>query len=543
MATTLEHPELGQLKGISVAGTTQFRGLQYASLKNRFAPPELVTTYGAGPTDATKYGPPPVSPPTAIQNEFGFLQKSLPLPEVPPHSDLDGLNLNITVPQQNGTIDKTSKLPVYVFIHGGGFAVGSSWYPHYNPASLVKLSVEKGKPIIGVTINYRLGAAGFMTSKELRDAGYKANNGFHDQRTALKWIRKFIGGFGGDPDEITVVGESAGGLSVTMLLCSEEPYMKRCLSTGGAVLLFKPIPPEVAESAYQKITQALGLADKSPEERVNALLNLPQDDLWQKIPPGVPLTVSIDGETVPGVPTFSSVSSQSDDPSFPMPGRKWCSALMIGESKLDANILAYMGMDALKPGVATKFISSVRKTLSNFPEAVDYLLSSYNITPETPDEEALLAALRFGSEISFYVPARAFAQGWPCTEKNKFFLYHLNEGIPWEGRFQGEAGHIWDVALLFQNYEAELSEEQRKVSRQMGEDFIEFVNGSDPWPAVQRGQFGARVYGPSKDGVIAKYVPSGDPEEVGRNSRVLKLGEMAGFDNVLEAFQNFFQGR
>ncbi|RYF39076.1 MAG: hypothetical protein EOO38_23825, partial [Cytophagaceae bacterium] len=75
------------------------------------------------------------------------------------------------------------------------------------------------------SFSYRLGAAGFMTSEELRVAGYKANNGFHDQRTALKWIKKHISGFGGDPNEITTVGESAGGLSVTMLLCSEEPQM------------------------------------------------------------------------------------------------------------------------------------------------------------------------------------------------------------------------------------------------------------------------------------------------------------------------------
>jgi carboxylesterase type B len=52
---------------------------------------------------------------------------------------------------------------------------------------------------------------GFMTSQELRNAGYKANNGFHDQRAALKWIQRYISGFGGNPDEITVVGESAGG--------------------------------------------------------------------------------------------------------------------------------------------------------------------------------------------------------------------------------------------------------------------------------------------------------------------------------------------
>jgi carboxylesterase type B len=96
---------------------------------------------------------PPVSPIGAINSEFGFIQHSLPLPEVPDHSDLEGLNLNITVPVgKNDEIESNGKLPVYVFIHGGGFAVGSSWYPHYNPAALVKLSVELGKPIIGITI-------------------------------------------------------------------------------------------------------------------------------------------------------------------------------------------------------------------------------------------------------------------------------------------------------------------------------------------------------------------------------------------------------
>lgn len=97
--------------------------------------------------------PPPVSPIGAINNEFGFIQHTLPIPDVPSHSDLDGLNLNITVPlQKDGQIPSNERLPVYVFVHGGGFAVGSSWYPHYNPAPIVKLSAELGKPIIGVTI-------------------------------------------------------------------------------------------------------------------------------------------------------------------------------------------------------------------------------------------------------------------------------------------------------------------------------------------------------------------------------------------------------
>lgn len=122
-----------------------------------------------------------------------------------------------------------------------------------------------------------------------------------------------------------------------MLLTSKEPLVKRVLSTGGAVLLFRPIPETVTEMAYSKIIEALGLKDKSPEERVQALLTLPVDDLWQKVPPGTPLIPSIDNVIVPGVATFPGVSSQSEDPNFPLPGRNWCSAVMIGDSQLDVS--------------------------------------------------------------------------------------------------------------------------------------------------------------------------------------------------------------
>lgn len=128
-------------------------------------------------------------------------------------------------------------------------------------------------------------------------------------------------------------------VSATAFLLSEEPLMKRCLSTGGAVLLFKPIPSAVAEYSYQQVIKALGFADKSPEERIEALLTLPVDELWQKVPLGVPLLPVIDPETFPGEPSFVSVSSESDDPSFPIPGRKWCESVMIGESALDVSNL------------------------------------------------------------------------------------------------------------------------------------------------------------------------------------------------------------
>jgi carboxylesterase type B len=343
------------------------------------------------------------------------------------------------------------------------------------------------------------------------------------------------------------VGVSANNLSksltkavsVTMFFCSKEPIMKRCLSTGGAVLLFAPFPLEVAEASYEKIVEALGLSKMSPSDRINALLSLPQDDLWQKIPPGAPLLPTIDGELVPGHPDFVTISSVEDSVKFSMPGRKWCEALMIGESKLDANILAYMGMDARNPGIAQKFIDSANITLASQPDVAKDLLAAYNVTPNTPDNEALLSILRFASEIAFYAPARAFAKGWP----GKFFMYHFNEGIPWEGRFKGEAGHILDVSYLFQNYNEFLDEQQKSVARAYAEDFIKFVNGEDPWKPVNNGDMAARVYGPSSEGVTTKFVADGEPKSVGREDRVLRLGDKAGFDEIMSVFHNFFQGR
>jgi carboxylesterase type B len=335
--------------------------------------------------------------------------------------------------------------------------------------------------------------------------------------------------------------------------------MKQGLSTGGTTLLITPIPEAVAESAYQAVVEAFGLAEMSPEDRIKALLSLPVDDLWQKAPKSAPMIPSIDGDTVIGSPDFSIVSSQDEKSTLMMPGRKWCKALMIGESKLDVsfsapceradfdtiqgNIFAYTTLDARKSGIAQAFIDSCTKTLSTKPEVATELLTAYGITTSSSDDEALLAILRFSSEICFYAPARAFAQGWPNTPESKLFLYHFNEGVPWEGLFKGEAGHILDVVYLFQNFNEHLDDAQLKVAKEYGEDFIKFVNGENPWPPVQQDKLCAKVYGPSADGVTSRWVPDGAPTKIGRDERVLKLGEKIGFDAVMQVFQNFFQGR
>ncbi|UPL03134.1 hypothetical protein LCI18_014068 [Fusarium solani-melongenae] len=203
---TIQHPHLGSITGKENDSVVEFLGLKYGSLRDRFAEASLFEDYGAS-TDTTSVGP-SVAQKDFLPLEFRLLQHSLPGGQ---HlvSDTDGLRLNITTPQ---TLEGFKHLPVLVFIHGGNFASGSAMWPQYNMARLAKQSLDSGLPTVCVAINYRVGAPGFLISKEMVDAGIKGNRGLRDQRLALLWLRRHIAGFNGDPDNMTVVGHSAGAV-------------------------------------------------------------------------------------------------------------------------------------------------------------------------------------------------------------------------------------------------------------------------------------------------------------------------------------------
>jgi carboxylesterase type B len=162
--------------------------------------------------------------------EYSFIQHALPKPDFPGTSETLGLNLIITIPESPRQPTHRGNLPVLVFLHGGGFAIGSNWWPQYDFSRLVKLASRKGQPVIGVNVNYRLGALGFMTTPELRAAGYQINNGLRDQRVALQWVKEYISGFGGNPQNVTVMGESAGGGESGQDTASSKEILIQCPS-------------------------------------------------------------------------------------------------------------------------------------------------------------------------------------------------------------------------------------------------------------------------------------------------------------------------
>ncbi|NHN85620.1 carboxylesterase family protein [Acetobacter musti] len=192
----------GPVLGTTEEGTDVYRGIPYAAPPVgplRWAPPEPATAW-KGTFDATKSG--------AICPQVPFGDKPLTQPQ-----SENCLFLNVWVPHHApGT-----RLPVMVFIHGGAYLGGSSSDPLYDGARLAK------KGVVVVSFNYRLGIFGFLAHPELTAASPRhvsGNYGILDQIAALHWVKDNITAFGGDPAQVTIFGESAGGNSVIVLMAS-----------------------------------------------------------------------------------------------------------------------------------------------------------------------------------------------------------------------------------------------------------------------------------------------------------------------------------
>ena len=187
----------------------------------RFRMPVPINTTWSEPVQATKYYPECVG---YGGDQIGY------------HISEDCLGLNIVRPSGH----EGQSLPVAVWIHGGGFVMGGSSDLRYNLSFIVEQSVKIGKPIIGVSIPYRLSGWGFLDSKEVRNEN-ATNLGMHDQRAALYWLQENIQSFGGDPLKVTIWGESAGGLAVGIHLIAyggrDDKLFAGAISESGKLTL------------------------------------------------------------------------------------------------------------------------------------------------------------------------------------------------------------------------------------------------------------------------------------------------------------------
>ncbi len=247
----------GPLQGCAgrVPGTAAYKGIRYATA-GRWEYPKQVTEW-EGIYDATQYGA-CCHQLRAFCNEAENPEKTFFYTEFRKGASYtyseDCLFLNVFTPD---TAKRGDKLPVLIYIHGGSFTGGCGHEKHLDGP------VWPTRSIIGVTLNYRLGPYGFLCLPELQEeAGFTGNYGLYDQLTAIRWVKDNIAAFGGDPENITIMGQSAGAMSV-QLHClsplSDGLFQRAVMSSGGGISrLLSPSPPEKHYAFWQKTMENAG---------------------------------------------------------------------------------------------------------------------------------------------------------------------------------------------------------------------------------------------------------------------------------------------
>ncbi len=246
--TITAQPPAGPVTGVVTPVMHRFLGIPYAEPPVgalRWAPPEPRLPWMT-PLDASTYG-------------SRCPQRPSPFGE--PSTGEDCLFLNVYTPHRKSVPERdlNRKRPVMVWIHGGAFQNGSA--ENYDPTKLVELG-----DVVVVTINYRLGALGFLAHPALSaesPAGVSGNYGILDQQLALRWVQDNIAAFGGNPKRVTIFGESAGGISVHAHLASPlaEGTFHRAIVQSGAV--FQQPTLEEAETLGTTIADDLGCLDQT----------------------------------------------------------------------------------------------------------------------------------------------------------------------------------------------------------------------------------------------------------------------------------------
>lgn len=278
----------GLLRGTTDDGVLVFRGIPYARPPLgalRFAPPQPPAPWN-GVREATAFGPAPLqaASPVSPGQSVGSAQSE------------DCLSLNVWTPATDG-----ARRPVLVWLHGGAFVIGAGSMPMYRGAELA----ARGDVVV-VTVNYRLGLFGYLRGIDVCGEALPStgNEGLLDQLAALAWVQAEIAAFGGDPGNVTVVGQSAGAVSISAMLAMPQVrglFHKAILQSGATNLLQTPT---TANRVMNRILTDLGLA---PEE-AGQLRELPAAqllDVQERVTPrsrGGFYRPVVDGTLIPADP-------------------------------------------------------------------------------------------------------------------------------------------------------------------------------------------------------------------------------------------------
>jgi para-nitrobenzyl esterase len=385
----------------------------------------------------------------------------------------DCLYLNIWMP----AAPARERLPVMVWIYGGGFVAGSTSEPRQDGGNLSK------KGVLVVSFNYRLGVFGFFSHPELtKESGHGAsgNYGLLDQVAALQWVQKNIATFGGDPNNVTIFGESAGSFSVSALMASPlaKGLFRRAIGESGAffstTLSLNPLA-QTEKAGADFAQSSLGTAS------IEALRAKPADEVMQAASKAGSFRFSpnIDGYFLPqDVSAIYNAGKQSQIP------------LLAGWNADEGNYRAIFGKEA---PTAQNFVSRVR-TL--FGGNADALLKLY---PAATDAEAKRSAQDLAGDQFIAYSTWKWMEMQQKTGKSPVYRYRFDQTLPLPESVipnpgveptAPHAGEIEFVFAMLSSKKLPWRPEDRKLSDLMGSYWTNFAKTGDPngpgllrWPA------------------------------------------------------------
>jgi len=448
----------------------------------------------------------------------------------------DCLNLSIRLPptcvNSNGSLRTDAKLPVLVFIHGGAFFLGSGNRPYYDPTNLVLHGIQRGTPFIMVSINYRLGILGFMHSPSTSGL-IPENNGLYDQDLALSFIKDNISDFGGDVNNITVLGQSAGGESISVKTV-RSPVFKRAIAFSGTPVTMPSMTPSEHHDNFLSQASSLGIAIKDKDSKERSPIAIAHEFIKTDIQ-------KIRDLAWVGLPCANSEFFPVEKPSMEltkagkMVPENWrtrftpVEAQIIGTTTYDGGISYNMMSKNDSRKDHAKAFEHIAKDVLGDQQGAE-LCEIYGIKPNMPDPDALQAVCLFESDIGFFAAALATCEA-DLIPKTYFHVFDLPDPFDGPIRKQGEfATHTFDVVTLLGGVSEErVPESYKPVIGQWRDTILDFVvSGRPPCEEYVREERGERRgLMVNKDGVR----DVGDEEwldnDEGRRRRLFELAQRA----------------
>jgi len=492
MAQPVARVKEGRLEGVASDGVGAFLGVPFAAPPvgaRRWRAPDPAPVWG-DVRRADRFGPSCVQ----MVAPQGFGPWTAEYVVQGPVSE-DCLYLNVWAP----AAPAGASLPVLVWIHGGAFMAGSGSVPIYEGAALAR------KGVVVVTVNYRLGALGFLAHPELtREAGGSGNYGLLDQVAALRWVRDNIAAFGGDPARVTIAGQSAGAMSVVNLM--ESPLARglfaRAIAQSGAGLVLPPASLADAERQgldFARAKGAAGLAElrAMPADKIVAFA-MPGPSAGSGAVPALPFAPIRDGRVLPqaeaalaDVPLITGLTADEASGFDPTYGK-------IGQAAFQARVKGQYG-------------EAAADVLGAYASNSDAAASAIALARESGVAATLLWAERRRAEARSPAYLYLYDHAEPGPNAARFGAFHSSE-VPYVFQTLGKAQRPFTAS-------------DHEIAATMSAYWVNFIKTGDPngpslprWSSHQAGEdqvmglgdtVGARSPGEAKMGLFRRLRAAG----------------------------------